>query len=431
MELRALLVDYNGFFAACEKQEQPALRDRPVGVTPTAADTTCVIAASYDARERGVKVGTSVAEARRLCPGIALIESRPEVYIHYHQKLLEAVETCLPVAEDWSIDEVWCELPPRWRNRTDALATARKMKRAIARLAGDQLTCSIGISGNPWLAKIASEMQKPDGLVVLAEEDLPDRLFELDLRDLPGIGPNMHQRLQRAHIDTVSQLYACSSAQLRGIWRNVEGARMWKRLRGHHVPLAEQKTSSIGHSHVLPPKLRNPTGAEATLHRLLQKAAMRLRAAAHYAGGMHIALRYRSAPKRWSTAATFAETQDTRELTRVLSLLWTRRPVARDDITGVGISLFHLLPAGMHTHTLPGIVDNGDRRAGLNASLDRLNRQLGKNTVVYGGALGALDYAPVRIAFTRIPDLSIEDPSLVPSPQELSQAKTLPTATAH
>ncbi len=435
MQLRALLVDYNGFFAACEQQEQPALRNRPVAVIPIAAETTCVIASSYDARERGVKVGTSVAEARRLCPGIALVESRPEVYIHYHHKLLEAVDTCLPVSEVWSIDEVWCELPPRWRNRTDALATARKMKQAIARLAGAHLTCSIGISGNPWLAKVASEMQKPDGLVVLDEDDLPERLFELKLRDLPGIGPNMHQRLRRSGIDTVAKLYACTSAQLRAIWGNVEGARMWERLRGRHVPLAHQQTSSIGHSHVLPPELRNPAGAEATLHRLLQKAAMRLRAAAHYAGGLHIALRFAGGEKRWGTAATFVETQDTRELTRVLRLLWERRPAGRENITGAGVSLFNLLPAGMHTTTLPGIVDNGDRRAGLNATLDHLNRKLGKNTVVYGGALGALEYAPVRIAFTRIPDLTLEegdaDPSLTPSPQELAQAQSLPKVAAH
>lgn len=429
MQLRALLIDYNGFFASCERQERPELRDSPVGVTPTSADTTCVIAASYDARKHGVKVGTSVTEAKRLCPDIVLVESRPEVYIRYHHKLLEAVNTCLPVTEVWSIDEVWCELPPSWRNRSDALALAHKMKAAIARIAGAHLTCSIGISGNPWLAKIASEMQKPDGLVLLEKADLPDRLFELALRDLPGIGPNLHKRLRQADIETVQALYACTSAQLRAIWGSVEGARMWERLRGHHVPLSHQKTASIGHSHVLPPDLRNPAGAEATLHRLLQKAAMRLRAVAHFSGGIHIALRFRGDGTRWSTAATFVETQDTRELTRVLRLLWKRRPNERRDITGAGVSLFNLLPASMHTGMLPGIVDNGDRRIALNTALDHINRKLGKNTVVYGGALGALEYAPVRIAFTRIPDLKIEDPRFAPSDDELAKAKAVERVT--
>jgi len=429
VELRALLVDYNGFFASCEKQEQPELRDRPVGVIPTAADTTCIIAASYDARRHGVKVGTSVADAKRMCPGIALIESRPEIYIRYHHKLLEAVNTCLPVTEVWSIDEVWCEFPPSWRNREKTLATARKLKRAIARIAGDQLTCSIGISGNPWLAKIASEMQKPNGLVILDEADLPGRLFELELRDLPGVGPSMHQRLLRAGIDTVEQLYACSSAKLRGIWGSVEGARMWERLRGRHVPLDRPQTSSLGHSHVLPPDLRNPAGAEATLHRLLQKAAMRLRSVGHYAGGLYVALRFRGGANRWGTAATFVDTQDTRELTRILRLLWTRRPQGQTAILGAGVHLFNLVPAGMHNALLPGIVDNGDRRAGLNATIDHINRKLGRNTVVYGGALGALHYAPVRIAFTRIPDLDIEagetDGTLFPTQAELARAQAL------
>lgn len=434
MELRALLVDYNGFFASCERQERPELRERPVGVIPIAAESTCVIAATYDARARGVKVGTSVAEARKLCPEIALIESRPEVYIHYHEKLLEAVETCLPVTEVWSIDEVWCELPPRWRRRDKALATARDIKRAIAQLAGTMLTCSIGISANPWLAKIASEMQKPDGLTVLEEADLPQRLFELELGDLPGVGRNMQPRLERAGITTVEEICAASRHKLRSVWGGIEGERMWQRLRGEHVPLPPKRTSSIGHSHVLPPELRNLEGARATLHRLLQKAAMRLRYTGYYTGGMHIGLRF-GGDERWSTAATFIESQDTQELTRVFGQLWQRRPKGKRTIRHVGICFFNLSPFSQHTGVLPGIVDNGDRRAKLNASIDHINRKLGKNTVVYGGALGALQYAPVRIAFTRIPDLLLEegepDGELFPTAAELARAQRLPQAGAH
>lgn len=431
MSLRALVIDYNGFFASCEQQERPELRTRSVAVVPVMAESTCVIACSYDAKARGIKVGTPVSEARRLCPGIVIVESRPEVYIRYHQKLLEAVGTCLATFESWSIDEVWCTLPPDWQNRRDALAVARKIKTAIRRIAGEFLTCSIGIAPNSWLAKIASDLEKPDGLAVIESSELPQRLYPLDLRDLPGVGGNMDARLRAGGIDTVESLCAASVEKLRHLWGGIEGERMWERLRGTEVPLPPKRTGSLGHSHVLPPHLRNPAGAEATLHRLLQKASMRLRAAGFYAGGIHVAAGF-TGRARWSTAATFTETQDTLELTRIVNLLWARRPRTRgcDTIHSVGVTLFDLGTAAGHTEMLPGIVDNGDRRAGLNAALDHINKKLGKHSVVFGGALGALDYAPVRIAFNRIPDLTLEEGDasgdLRPNDAELAKFRLAP-----
>jgi DNA polymerase IV len=134
--LQALLIDYNGFFAACEQQDRPELRGRAVAVIPVRSEHTSCIAANYAAKGAGIKVGTPVAEARRLCPGIAIVESRPERYLFYHKKLIEAVETCLPVAEVWSIDEVWCRLPVGQHEPGAALELARRVKSAIARIAG-------------------------------------------------------------------------------------------------------------------------------------------------------------------------------------------------------------------------------------------------------------------------------------------------------
>jgi DNA polymerase-4 len=430
--LQALLIDYNGFFASCEQQERPELRGRPVAVVPLMSEHTSCIAASYDAKRAGIKVGTAVSDARRLCPGIAIVESRPEIYLRYHQKLLEAVETCLPVTEVWSIDEVWCRLPSNFQTRETALAVAKKLKRAIARIAGECLTCSIGLAPNAWLAKIASDLEKPDGLVVIDSEELPARLFPLALRDLPGVGANMDLRLREAGITSVEQLCAAELRELRRIWGGIEGERVWRRLRGEEVPLPPRHTSSLGHAQILSPDLRNPDGARATLHRLLQKAALRLRHAHLYAGGLHLGLKYRQSG-RWSQAVTFADTQDTLEFIRVLNLLWDRRPAGRADHFSVGVTFFALVPAGAHTASLPGILESrpGEdaRRAALNATLDHINRKLGKHSVVYGGALGALAYAPIRIAFTRIPDLSLEegeiDGELYPTAAELSSARRL------
>ncbi len=420
MPLRVLLVDFNSYFASVEQQERPELRDRAIAVAPMAAETTCCIAASRQAKMNGVKTGTPVHEARRLCPGLIVVEARPALYVKYHERLIQAIETCIHVSDVLSIDEVCCELTATFAPRIKAEEVARRIKRVIASQVGACLTCSIGIAPNPLLAKIASDMQKPDGLVVIESEDLPAKLKELSLRDLPGVGRNMEARLLASGYDTVEKLCSASRAELHKIWRGIEGDRMYDGLHGEVVHRQTTRTSTIGHSHVLPPELRNEAGALATLHRLLQKAAMRLRHAGYYAGGLHVSLRYlrRAA---WSDALTFLETQDTLELTHVFNQLWARRPHAR-QILAVGVTLFHFTPLKNHTQTL---FETGDTRGKLNAAIDKINRHYGKNTIYYGGAHGALDYAPIRIAFTRIPDLALEEgencDELLPAEAELAK----------
>src|SRR5579871_4525772 len=95
--LNWLFLDLNSYFASVEQQDRPELRGKPVAVVPVLADTTCCIAASYEAKAFGVRTGTIVADARRLCPGIILVEGRHELYVDYHHRIVEAVETCLPV----------------------------------------------------------------------------------------------------------------------------------------------------------------------------------------------------------------------------------------------------------------------------------------------------------------------------------------------
>ncbi len=113
--LNWLFVDLNSYFASVEQQVRPDLRGRPVGVVPMTADTTCCIAASYEAKAYGVKTGTVVADAKRMCPGLVLVEARHELYVEYHHRIVEAVESCLPVTTVLSIDEMACRLMGRER----------------------------------------------------------------------------------------------------------------------------------------------------------------------------------------------------------------------------------------------------------------------------------------------------------------------------
>ncbi len=106
--LNWLFVDMNSYFASVEQDTRPELRGRPVAIVPMMADTTCCLAASYEAKAFGVKTGISVADAKQLCPGLVLVEARHELYVQYHHRIIEAVESCLPVTAVLSVDEMAC-----------------------------------------------------------------------------------------------------------------------------------------------------------------------------------------------------------------------------------------------------------------------------------------------------------------------------------
>jgi DNA polymerase-4 len=409
MPLRSLAVDFNSFFASCEQQERPELRGRPLGIVPVIADTTCCIAASYAAKIRGVKVGTGIAEARALCPDIQLVQQRPAVYIGYSRRLRDIIESCLHISETRSIDEVECDLTATFAPREKALAVAREIKHRIAREVGPCLTSSIGIAPNWMLAKMATDLQKPDGLVVLEDADLPQRLLGLKLQDFLGIGAHMEIRLRARGIDTAAKLYAAPKAVLRGVWGGIEGERMHARLRGAAIPLPVEKNQTIGHSHVLPPYLRTVPKSHAVLHRLVQKAAMRLRHIGHYAGALVLALDYYD-DIHWSDELRFNETQDTLQFTLALNRLWARRPAAlqRRAPFRVGVVLTRLLPMSGHTPDLFHH-DRDDARERLHHAVDTLNQTFGHGSVYFGGAHGVQEAAPMRISYTCIPEPELEE----------------------
>ncbi|MBI2517505.1 MAG: DNA polymerase [Opitutae bacterium] len=410
MPLRALAIDFNSFFASVEQQERPELRGRPVGIVPVLAETTGCIAISIEAKQLGLKRNMRIADARKICPDLRLVEARPETYIHYHRRLVELIESCVHVTQVQSIDEVTCELKGRWAEPARAVVLARQMKEKIQREAGPCLRSSIGIAPNWLLAKVASDMQKPDGLVVLDDADLPGKLLHLAPEDIAGIGPNMQRRLAEHGIATMAQLYAATQAEFRGLWRGIRGEQMWRLLHGENLPPFEQeKDKTIGHGHVLPPQLRNETDALAVLHRLLQKAAMRLRDSGLYAGALHVSVRYRD-DTHWGDELRLTETQDTLALTHALNQLWARRPKshARRAPLQVGIMLTNLLRGEAHTPDLFELPREKTRDR-LFSAVDLLNKTFGKNSVYFGGAHGATKYAPMRIAFTRIPKPELEE----------------------
>jgi len=419
MPLNWLLVDFNSYFASVEQQVRPELRGTPIAVVPVLAESTSCIAASYEAKKFGVKTGTRVSDARTMCPGIKIVEARPNVYVEYHEALVEALESCIHVAEVWSIDEMICELTGKLKEREKAVELAHKIKKTIAEKVGTEMRCSIGIAPNPFLAKAASDMQKPNGLVVIETKDLPQILFKFKLRDFYGIGRNMEQRLLDHGIRTAEELCAASEEDLRQVWGGIEGERLYHELRGEAVYKPPTKHSSVGHSHVLEPEMRNNASAFAVLNRLLQKAAMRLRKMGYYAGAMHLSVSHVRAGK-WSDECSFLETQDTVEFLRVLRLLWARRPPNSPPPMKVGVTLTGLVESQNRT---PAFFEKDSARGKLNKEIDDINKKYGKNTVYFAGAHAARKSAPMRIAFDYIPDAELDADIEKPEESPLARLK--------
>ena len=413
MALNALYVDFNSYFASVEQQLCPELRGKPIGVLPVMAETTCCIAASYEAKAFGIKTGTIVRDARKLCKDMIFVQARPPLYVEFHHKLIEIVESCTHVEEVRSIDEMVCKLTGSQQIKENALKLAAKIKREISKQY-PHIRCSIGIAPNTFLSKVASNMQKPDGCVVIEQHEIPEKLFSLKLRALNGIGQQMEARLARYGITTIEALYAASRDQLRSAWGSIEGERYYDKLRGIEPFYVKNARSSLGHSHVLPPEQRTIEAAKAVLHRLLQKAAMRMRS--YHLLTSHISVKIKlKNPKtkeitRFYNEGNVSATDNTLELTDALEALFYLIPRAclKLEPTAVSINFTALSDVNEAAYDLFATKPNAAEKK-LNAALDKLNLKYGKNTVYLGGAHAALKNAPMRIAFNHIPDLAVEE----------------------
>ncbi len=416
-----LFVDLNSYFASVEQQDREELRGKPVGVVPMLADTTCCIAASYEAKAYGVKTGTIVADAKRMCPNIILVEGRHELYVDYHHRIVEAVESCVPVSSVMSIDEMACKLMGRERPLLAALELGRKVKAAIRDKVGAQLRSSVGLATSRYLAKVASDMEKPDGLVALTLDMLPEALRALTLRDLPGVGAKTEKRLNEKGIHTMNDLLKLDCEQAGQLWGSVWGERLWHWLRGEDFEMTEHEhLKSISHSHVLAPEMRTPEKAWAVAHKLLHKAAMRLRTHKLWASSIGLAVgfsvpRGMNAPvssfgvptRGWHHEIRLSECQDNQTLIGALVRLWNDKPKGKgyDEPYFIGVSLNGLVPDRLHSLNLFDSLDNAKSRAKLLEAMDQLNQKYGISTLAPATMLAAYKAAPTRIAFHSIPDL--------------------------
>jgi len=434
--LRYLFLDFNAFFAAVEQHDEPDLLGRPVIVTPLESEHTGAIAASYEARPYGISRMTSVREARELCPDIVVRPARHDRYVQVHKLLMEEIERHLPVDKVYSIDEAAFRLSPSEARAPAAMATARRVMDGIRSNVGSALRASIGLAQTRLLAKLAAESKKPDGLTVLEPADLPHKLTDMALRDIPGVGAGVATRLEKNGVTDFMSLWNLPSKRARQIWGSVQGERFWYALHGYEVDEPDTKKSMIGHSRVLTRGYESPDKARIVARALLLKTASRLRHYKLYARSMSLNVRVRP-EGGWDGAARFSPAQDSYRFLSELDGLWAQfldqytpeGPILR--LAGVTVYLHGLSTAG-DVATLQGdfFADPADdaqsqKRAQLWEAIDKINSdperkfarlagtakgsKMGANTTQRYVTLARqqgldLNYLGAKIAFSRVPE---------------------------
>ncbi len=394
-ELKWLFLDMDSFFASCEQQAKPELRGRPVAVVPMLnCQNTCAIAASYEAKAFGVKTGTLVKDARAMCPDIVFIRAHSKLYIEMHHAFLEAIDKCIPVDGIMSVDEVACRLDRREKDPAIARDLAEKIKATMLQDIGPALTCSIGVATNKLLAKLASGMNKPNGITILEHSKMPQQILPLPPNAFSGIGPRMKDRLASADIYTMKDLWDADAAYLKRVWGGLIGVRFHALLHGADLPSPLTKRSSIGHQHVLAPDERSYAHALPVLRQLVTRAALRLRREEFFCCRLGLDIKWHRKLGDYGNAVSFSETQDTQELLRALVGLWENVP--RLTPLRVGITLAGLVPAEKHQYSLFEAQNNNP----LLSTIDQINDKYGKGTINYGDVTGP---TTAKIAFQRVP----------------------------
>lgn len=394
-----LLFDLNSYFASCEQQDNPALRNRPLAVVPMLSDSTSVLAASIEAKRKGIKTGTRVSDAKKMCPGIHFVTTSHRKYIEYHEKVLKAVDEIIPIDQVLSIDEVSCRLMGTQRELGRAIELAKKLKRHVLNTVGECLTSSVGLGPNSLIAKIASDMQKPDGLVWIPKEDIAEKLGPLSVRVVPGIGEKTEIMLNQLGIHKIQDILRLTPAEARNKWGSILGTKVLQGLLGEAYLYEHGATKSIGHEHVLEPGLRNPAGSFSVAMKLLNKACVRIRKNHYRCGSMHLSIRLVNREKI-EKSLSFSPTVDTGLLMKHLKKMWPSHFSARPLKVGIVLS---------------GLSDNSDlqlsffdiensRREKAFEVADLINQKMGSQTVFTANLLGLDQQARGGIAFSRVPD---------------------------
>ncbi len=283
----------DAYFAQVEQRKNPALRCKPIAVIGS-KKRTVILSPSYEARAYGVKTGLRVPEATGLCPELIFVEADNAAYTELAGKLFDIYYQFTDQVEVYSIDEVFLDVTGSIRLFDSAEAIAREIKERIRQ--EFSLTCSVGVAPNKLLAKLASNMKKPDGLVIIRPEEVSRVLKGLPVGELWGIGSHLTKALNEMGITTCGELGRCDVEQLR-VRFGVLGERLSQMGRGEDaspvIPLGrEADPKSIGHSMTFERDLKDIEEIKRYILQLSEKVGVRARKGGFMAREVALTIRY-------------------------------------------------------------------------------------------------------------------------------------------
>jgi len=378
-----LHIDMNAFFAAVEQQANPELRGKPIAVIGAGA-RTIITTASYEARAFGVKTGMTIHEARGLCPQLTLVVGNNRKYTHTSGGIVEIFRDYTPQVEVFSIDEAFLDVTGSLRLFGSAERIAMQIKARIRHRYG--LTCSIGIAPNKLLAKLASEMQKPDGLTCITPDRVSETLEEMPVGELCGIGRRTRQSLAMLGITTCGQLGRTPRGLLKKRF-GIIGERLHDMGRGIDdapvVPSSEEdEVKSVGHSMTLARDVETREDICRYLLRLAEMVGRRARRYGVTGRTVHLTLRYSDFETVGSQVTVADHTNRSDRIYRTACELLGRFTLHR-PVRLLGVRLTNLQNQ-QQQYTL---FDNGERMQGVAEAMDTVNDRYGSFTVSFGSVL--------------------------------------------
>lgn len=381
----------DSFFASIEQQVNPELRGRPIAICPFLHNATSVIAASIEAKRYGVRTGTPVKDAKRLCPGITLLADTPTSYRQYHHYIMEELRDTRCQVEVRSIDEAALTVPHDMVEHASQVAA--EVQRRIFGV-GSQLSCSIGVSSNRFLAKMATKLHKPGGVAELRTKDLGAYYELLELTDLYGISWRMERRLNKLGISSPLDFYLAPHRLLEKAF-GIEGTRWYLRLRGYEVDARKTKRGMIGHQSTITPKPATSYDQVALVaSQLCHRAAYRLRLAGLAAGSLSVGLRHSDRSKQYRYYRTHYPFWDSASCVRHTMELLQHMPL-HQPVRLVSVTLSRL--SAQQDLTLPLFTESSHSNQ-ISTALDAINERWGRGSIAPASHLGG-QQARDRIGF--------------------------------
>jgi DNA polymerase IV len=381
-EATILHADVDAFYASVEQRDDPRLRGRPVIV-----GTWVVLAASYEAKACGVRTAMGGTQARRLCPQAAVVEPRMSAYAEASKAMFEVFEQTTPLVEGLSIDEAFLDVGGLGRISGPPTDIAVRLRREVLQRVG--LPISVGVARTKFLAKVASAVAKPDGLLVVPPDGELAFLHPLPVERLWGVGSVTGDKLRQHGITTVGEVAQLAETALVSILGRASGRHLHA-LAHNRDPRPVQvgrRRRSIGAQRALGRTPRSPDALDAIVLALVDRLARRLRAARRVCRTVVLRLRFDDfsrATRSHTLSEATAQTQTI--LATARGLLSTATPmIERQGLTLVGVSLANLHDDGAIQLALPF---DRHRAGALDATLDSVRDRFGSAAVTRAVLLG-------------------------------------------